>query len=192
MTKFDSLSRCNEFLPHRKLLRVSVTSELSGNPTDQRGIARRFESGDQQKSLHFWWKGIDLAAKVGFKATADRNRIGELISSHPLLGCDVLGEFNQRQGAAARLTNDALGDLRIERTGSRKRQKIKSRVFREPNNLKALQPGKSERGLGGGTNTKDQPDSIGVKSTTDEGQGFQRLLINPLDIVRDAQQPATA
>jgi hypothetical protein len=125
---------------------------------------------------------------MALEPVAERKRLREWVGTGKLTSGEFLHELDDRHRAALRIGHDPAGHVRGDRTRCDGSQQLSGVIRLKTTDAKGWDTLELQVGIGHLAEPEEKHDLFGVQSSGYEGEGIERLLIDPLCVVDHAQK----
>ena len=163
--------------------RTGIDPEHFGGAFEQLPIARRFRPREQQEQLRLLRQSLQSPPET--LLDLGRDGVGR---REPETACQLCGrgrEFNKRERVAARLGDDALFKLRVERLSQYRAEQLAGCCRGQPFDLQLWKLGQFALRV---AHCEQHGNRLRLEPTADEAEDLSRGAIKPLGVINDAKQ----
>jgi hypothetical protein len=161
--------------------------EPVGRAPEQHGIADWLRRGDEQQTPRLIRQRLELSDEALLDPSAQRRLARHGEAARQLGRSQPAGQFEQRQGIAARLGDEAVAHLRVHGVANRSAQQRARVIVAQALHVELGEVPQLLDRLAGGEHDGDR---VGHQAAGDERQRHRRSTVEPLRIVDHAQQRA--
>jgi hypothetical protein len=164
-----------------------VDAQLLGGAAQDRHVADRLGGGDEQQPLGAGSQRPDPGLESVLELSGDRLLAAVLQLARELGRRQGPGQLEQCERVAPRLGQDPVADPRFETPRGHRGDERAGIAVPEAPDLLLRQP--VHRMVGDGVPQREQQqDALGKEAPRDEGEGLGRDVVEPLDVVDQADQ----
>ena len=159
---------------------------LDGAP-EQRDVAGGLDRGGQQELSSVGWKRVDPAQKALFDQPGDRRRLGPVEAASQLTGPEGPRQFDQCEWVAARLRDDAVTHLLIDRPRHDSVQQGAGIAVAQGSHSQFVDS-REVKMVAGFSHREDQRHVFSHEASADEQERLCGDTIEPVHVVEGAHQ----